>query len=100
MEPLQAARRPLAANAAMGAGPEDPRLREALIAADQVSFIREIRPDPDEPPIVEISMTNGDTFHVLAQLDDFISDEWLAGAGSSGVLKTRKHGPAGGWRLP
>jgi hypothetical protein len=66
MEPLQAARRLLAANAAMGAGPEDPHLREALIATDQVSSIREIRPDPYQPPIVEISMMNGDTFHGLA----------------------------------
>jgi hypothetical protein len=58
-----------------GDGAEDPHIREALISGDQVSSIREIRPDPDEPPILEISMMNGDTFHVLAQLEDFMNDE-------------------------
>ena len=54
-----------------GDGAEDPHLREALIAADEVSSFREIRPDRREPPHVEISMKNGDTFHVLARLEDF-----------------------------
>ena len=58
-----------------GDGADDPHVREALIAADQVSSIREIRPDPDEPPAVEISMKNGDTFNVLAKLGDFKDDE-------------------------
>ena len=58
-----------------GDGAEDPHIREALIAGDQISSMRELRPDPDEPPIVEISMKNGDTFHVLAQLADFIDGE-------------------------
>jgi hypothetical protein len=58
-----------------GDGAEHPHIREALIAGDQISSMREIRPDPDEPPIVEVSMKNGDTIHVLAQLADFIDDE-------------------------